>query len=211
MRYYTHIVAAILFLLLLDYLFEIRNEDLIIGILITSIVAVMPDLVDMILDSGHRAFGHSLLLWIPIIIAILIISIFKGNLVILAAVITGIVSHFILDLVTKHGIPFLYPIKTNIVALNDKRRIKTGTRGDKAVFIFLILLLIPALAFSFEIIPLAAPQVQAQEPPNNTITNHTEIKDNINVNIDSRMKNRNITIKKVTENETQILVQDLTK
>ncbi len=96
------------------------------------------------------------------------------------------------------------------VALNRKRRIKTGTKQDKAVFIFLIILLIPTLILSFNIYSISSPQfVQAQEPTNNTLNDTKIIKDNVNVNIDSNMKNTNITIKMITPNETEILITDI--
>ena len=208
MRYYTHIVASILAFLIFAYLFNIKQENLLAGILITSIVSVMPDLIDTIIHSGHRGFGHSLLLWIPIIAIFGIVSIFTNNLIIVPAIITAIVSHVILDLITMHGYPFLYPNKTILVGLGEKKRIKTGTKTEKATFIFLIMLLIPALLFSFGILTLASP-LQVQESPNNNLNDHGAIKDNVNVNIDGRMKNKNITVKKVTENETQILVQNI--
>ena len=119
-------------------------------------------------------------------------------------------SHVILDLITMHGYPFLYPNKTVLVGLGEKKRIKTGTKTEKSTFIFLTMLLIPTLLFSFGILTLANP-LQTQESPNNNLNDHGAIKDNINVNIDGRMKNKNITVKKVTENETEIIVQDLNK
>jgi len=208
MRYYTHIVAAILFFLLFDYIFNIENEDLLFGIILTSFISVFPDLIDIISKSKHRGFGHSLLLWIPIIFLIGIISFNIGNLIILAAVLTALVSHILLDIITKHGYPFLYPKKTIFVALNEKRRIKTGTKQDKAVFIFLILLLIPALLFSFDIINFKPPQYLSSNQAGTIDQNHS-VKENINVNIDSHMKNTNITIKNVKEDEIQITVKNI--
>ena len=170
---------------------------------------MMPDLIDTIIRSGHRGFGHSLLLWIPTTITFGIISIFTNNLIIVSAIINAIVSHVILDLITIHGYPFLYPNKTVLLGLGEKKRIKKGIKTGKATFIFLLMLLIPSLLFSFGILTLANPS-QAQETPNTNLSDHSAIKDNVNVNI-GRMKNKNITNKKVTENETQILVQDIIK
>ena len=208
MRYYTHIVAAILFLILFDYLFNIENEDLLFGIILTSILSVFPDLIDIISKSKHRGFGHSMILWIPLTFFTGIISFKLGNLIILAALLTALVSHIILDIITKHGYPFLYPKKTVFVALNEKRRIKTGTKQDKAVFIFLILLLIPALLFSFDIIKFKAPKYLSSDQADN-INKNFSFKENLNVNIDSHMKNTNITIKKVKEDEIQIIIKDI--
>ncbi|MGZ7116806.1 MAG: metal-dependent hydrolase [Methanobacterium sp.] len=209
MKHYSHIAAAILFFLIFAYLFNIKNVDLLAGILLTSIVSVLPDLIDMIIDTKHRGIGHSLLLWIPVILLIGVISIINGNVVILIAVVTAIISHIILDLVTRHGYPLFYPKKITFVALNSKKRIETGTKQDKAVFVFLILMLIPAVVFSFDIINLPPQAVGAPESTNNTTNDQPTIKDNVNVNIDSNMKNTNITIKKISESETQILIQDI--
>ena len=208
MRYYTHIVAAILFFILFDYIFNIENDDLLFGIIITSFVSIFPDLFDIISKSKHRGFGHSLLLWIPIILLIGIISFNIGNLIILAALLTALVSHILLDIVTKRGYPFLYPKKTIFVALNENRRIKTGTKQEKAVFIFLVLLLIPALLFSFDIINFKPPQYLSSDKIG-TIDQNYSIKENVNVNIDSHMNNTNITIKNVKEDEIQIIVKDI--
>ena len=211
MRYYTHVAAAVLFFLVFAFLFNIENGNLLAGILITAVVSVMPDLLELIIDGEHRGYGHSLLLWIPALIITGVLSFIIGNMVILIGVFTAVVSHILLDLITRNGYRFLYPKKTVFVALNKKRRFKTGTKQDKAVFIFLVLLLIPALVFSFNILSLAAPNsVQAQElPSNNTSYDQSVIKENVDVNIDSKMKNTNISIEKVNENKTLILVQDI--
>ena len=184
--------------------------DLFTGILITSIVSVLPDIIDKIIATKHRGFGHSLFLWIPIIILTGIISFITDNLVILIALLTAVISHIIFDVVTRNGYPIFYPKKIMFVALNQKKRFKTGTKQDKAVFVFLILLLIPALVFSFNLVSLTASQaVQVQDQANNSSNGQIITRDNINLNIDGNMNNKNITIKKVTDSETQILIQDL--
>lgn len=210
MKYYTHVTAAILFFLIFAYLFNFKYSDILAGILITSVVSVSPDLIELIIDAKHRGIGHSLLLWIPIIILTGIISTYFASLVISVAVINAVISHIILDIITRKGYPLFYPKEIIFIALNKRKRIKTGTKQDKAVFVFLLILLIPALVFSFGILSLITPPaVQTQESTNDTINDGRVIKDNVNVNIDDRMKNTNITIKKVSENETQILVQDI--
>ncbi len=210
MRHYSHIVAAVLFFLIFAYLFNIKNVDLLEGIILTSIISVLPDIIDRMIATKHRGIGHSLILWIPVITIVGIFSIFKGNVLIFTALVTAIISHILMDLITRHGYPLFYPKKITFVALNSNRRIKTGTKQEKAVLIFLIVLLIPAIVFSFGIIPLINPEpVQAQESFNDNKTSTSMIKDNVNVNIDGNMKNCNVTVKKVSENETQILIQDI--
>lgn len=210
MRYYTHIAASMLFFLILAFLINIKDQPLIYGILITSVVSVFPDLIDAMVGSKHRGIGHSLLFWIPILIIITIIAFFMGNIIVLMAVLVAIVSHIVLDIVTRNGYPLFYPKGSTYIALSDKRRIKTGTKQDKAVFIFIMFLLVPALVFNFGLISIVSPQaVHTPEPINSTHDNQSTTKDNINVNIDDKMINTNTTIKKVSENETQILVQDL--
>lgn len=210
MRYYSHIAAAVLFFLIFAYLFNIKNADLLEGIILTSVISVLPDIIDRMIATKHRGMGHSLILWIPLVTLVGIISISRGNMLIFTAMVTAIISHIFLDLITRHGYPLFYPKKITFVALNSNKRIKTGTKQEKAVFIFLILLLVPAVVFSFGIIPIYNPQpVQAQESVNDNKINNGMIKDTVNVNIDANMKNCNVTVKKVSENETQILIDDI--
>lgn len=207
MRFYTHIAAATLFFIIFSFILNIKNTTLFWGIILTSLISILPDIIDIIIDKDHRGIGHSLLLWIPIIG---LLSIYNQNTVLIIALLSALTSHILLDLITRNGYPLFYPKKIMFVALNRKRRIKTGTKQDKAVFIFLIILLIPTLILSFNIYSISSPQfVQAQEPTNNTLNDTKIIKDNVNVNIDSKMKNTNISIKMITPNETEILITDI--
>lgn len=135
MRSYTHIAGAILFYLIFAFLFN--QTHLIQGIFFASWASVTPDIIDRILNT-HRGYGHSIILLIPFII----VSIW--NWPIAAALIIGCTSHLFLDTLTTHGSPLLYPLwKTSVVCLSQKRRIRTGTNHDKAVFLLLILLITP--------------------------------------------------------------------
>ena len=138
MRSYTHITGAIVLFLSFAYLTNLNN--LLVGILFASWITLFPDILDRLIGK-HRGYGHSIIWIIPCLLAAFF------NVTIAIALIIGIISHVLLDLITTHGTPILYPLwKTNFVVLNKKRRIKTGTNHDKAVFLALIFLLIPIAA-----------------------------------------------------------------
>lgn len=102
------------------------------GCFFTGWMSIFPDIIDK-LFGDHRGLGHSIF-WI-----ILCLLVGLGDVTISVALVCGIVSHFLLDAITLNRSPILYPIwKTNFVILNKKKRLKTGTNHDKALFIVLI-------------------------------------------------------------------------
>jgi len=165
MRYYTHITAGILFFLLFAYIFDIGDMQLYVGIIIAALISVLPDVVDRITER-HRGMGHSLLIIIPL--SLLMVANFEVG----VAAISAFISHIFFDIITVRGCPLLYPLtKTNYVALSKKRRIKTGTKQDKAVLCFLIILLIPSLLLitgAFTILPSGNGSVAAAGGGNQT-------------------------------------------
>jgi inner membrane protein len=210
MRSYTHIAGAIVLFLSFAYLTNLNH--LLVGILFVSWISLFPDIFDRLIGK-HRGYGHSIFWIIPC----LLLAFF--NVTIAIALIIGIISHVLLDLITTHGTPILYPLwKTNFVVLNHKRRIKTGTNHDKAVFLALIFLLIPILFFTIQSIhndtffdiSHAFTFNGSNETSTATSNPQSSIKNNPNLNIQlpKPVKNVNetITIKKVDENETRIMV-----
>jgi len=205
MRFYTHITAGILFFVLFAYIFDIRDMQLYVGILIAALISVLPDIIDRITEK-HRGMGHSLIILFPL--GLLMV----GNFEIGVAAVSAFISHIVFDIITVRGCPLLYPLtKTNYVALSKKRRIKTGTKQDKAVFCFLIILLIPSLLLitgAFTILPNGNGSVAAAGVNQ---TNQSTFKQvNVNINIDENTKNKKITIEKVNENTTTITIEDIT-
>ncbi|BDZ68788.1 hypothetical protein GCM10025860_22360 [Methanobacterium ferruginis] len=103
----------------------------------------------------------------------------------------------------------------DFVCFNRKRRIKTGTNQEKAAFIFILLLLVPVLLFTTNIgsfwgngeeqnLVFAASQ-DTQNSSNNDV-----VKNNFNINFElNQGVNKKITVQKVSENETTILVDDI--
>ncbi|MFJ5768996.1 metal-dependent hydrolase [Psychrobacillus sp. NPDC093180] len=83
---------------------------------------------------GHRSFTHSLLFLF--LIGILLKS-FVTNESIVAGIIVGMASHYILDMATKNGIKLLYPIK---VTVRFPITTKTGGAVEDVVFAALSLL-----------------------------------------------------------------------
>jgi len=211
MKSYTHIAGAVLLFLFIAYFLNLNN--LWVGILFSGWISVMLDPLDRLIGE-HRGIGHSVFLFLPGIILIFF------NFTIGVALIVGIFSHLFLDSFTVHGVPILYPInKTNFVALPKKKRIKTGTNHEKALFLVLILLLIPALYFTLEptnnttsVFGINVPTT-LNNHSENTITNSTTsdpLKNIFNINLQLNQKtNKNITVKKVNENETNILIKDI--
>jgi len=207
MREYTHIAGAILIFLTFAYLINFSN--LLIGIFFAGWISVFPDIIDK-LTGKHRGIGHSIFWLIPFTI------IGFWDLPIAVAIIIGFLSHIFLDILTTHGCPLLYPLQdTDFVCFNRKRRIKTGTNQEKAAFIFILLLLVPVLLFTTNIgsfwgnseeqnLVFAASQ-DTQNSSNNDV-----VKNNFNLNFElDQGVNKKITVKKVSENETTILVDDI--
>ena len=140
MRSYTHIAGALLLFITFTYLVNLNN--LFLGIFFAGWISFFPDILDRLLGE-HRGVGHSIFWLIPFGL------LGFWNLTIAAALMIGMISHLLLDILTTHGCPILYPLwKTNFVVLSEKRRIKTGTNQDIAVFIVLLFLLIPVLYFT---------------------------------------------------------------
>jgi len=209
MKLYTHIAGAILFFLILAHLLHIQY--ILIGIFFASWIAVFPDMLDKLIGN-HRGLGHSIIWIVPFSI----VGFF--NFTIAAAMMIGFLSHLLLDIFTVHGSPLLYPIKkTKFVALSKRRRIRTGTNQDKAVFIFLLFLMMPFLLFTTNAGQLISektldPVVAApgETYSQNTSNNSSTIKNNINIYLTvENSVNKNISIQKAGESPTNILVNDI--
>lgn len=83
---------------------------------------------------GHRSFTHSLLFLF--LIGILLNS-FVANESIVAGILVGMASHYVLDMATKNGIKLLYPIK---VTVRFPITTRTGGAVEDVVFAALSLL-----------------------------------------------------------------------
>ncbi len=139
MRSYTHITGALLLFISFSYLMNLNN--LYLGLFLAGWISLFPDIMDRILGK-HRGYGHSIFWLIPFTLISFL------NVTVAAALLMGIISHTVLDILTTHGSPILYPLsKTNFVILNEKKRIKTGTNQDKTVFITLMFLINPHVCF----------------------------------------------------------------
>jgi len=210
MREYTHIAGAILFYLILVYLLNLH--DIIIGIIFAGWISVFPDILDKLIGK-HRSIGHSIL-WILPLILVGYFNIYLG-----IALLTGFLSHLFLDIFTRNGCPLLYPIlRTNFVALKKQFRIKTQTSQEKAVFIFLIFLIIPVFMITTGIYSIAHlpgyQNLQSNSESDNlnledNYKNNLEPKNTIYINLDLKSKtNKNITIQKINENITNIIIKN---
>ena len=209
MKFYTHIAGSILFFLILAHLLHIQY--ILIGIFFAAWISVFPDVLDKLIRN-HRGLGHSIIWIVPFSI----VGFF--NFTIAAAMMIGFLSHLLLDIFTVHGNPLLYPIKkTKFVALSKRRRIRTGTNQDKAVFIFLLFLMMPFLLFTTNAGQLISektldPVVAApgETYSHNTSNNSSTIKNNINIYLTvENSVNKNISIQKADESPTNILINDI--
>lgn len=187
--------------------------------LFAGLISIAPDILDNLIGT-HRGPGHSILWIMP--------SLFVGfwSVTLAVALIIGLVSHIILDILTTTGCPLLYPLsKTNFVVLKENRRIKTGTNGEKAVFIALVFILTSITFFTFfsmhvEKAPISFNTVFASESNETNNTNHTNtnftqnhtISHQKDVNINLQVKNetnKKISVIKVSDNQTDYLLTDI--
>jgi len=205
MKSYTHIAGAILLFITFAYLTNLNN--VLIGIFFAGWVSVFPDIIDKLMGK-HRGYGHSLIWLIPFSL----ICIFDVG--IAAALVIGFISHIFLDILTVNGCPVLYPVsKTNFVCFGKKRRIKTGTTQDKAVFVFILFFLIPLLLFMSGV--GAMWQVSEDQSlvfatggsTTDSSKNNDTIKNNFNLNFEINQNvKKNITVEKVSDNMTTITI-----
>jgi len=129
----------------------------------------------------------------------------------------GFISHILLDLMTTHGCPLLYPLmKSDFVCFNRKRRIKTGTYQEKAAFVFILFLLIPIILFTtnigslWELTEDQNMVFASSNDAKNITEDNGDIKNNYNLNFQlNDGSNKKITVQKVSENETTIIVNDI--
>lgn len=208
MRSYTHIAAAMLFYVLFSFLFNF--DRFMLGLFFAAWISVFPDILDKLLGK-HRGFGHSLLWLVPFSL------VGFWDMGVAAAILIGFSSHLLMDIFTVHGCPLLYPIREmNFVSLGKKRRIKTGTNTDKSVFIFLVFLLIPLTIYTTglgALIPDLVGQNFVFAATSNTADNTTipqTIRNDVSMTFRlDKAANKNVTVQRVSENETNILIKEL--
>lgn len=202
MRNYTHIIGAVFFFLILAYLLNISNPFL--GLFCAGWISVFPNMVDK-LTGKHRGWGHSFLWLIPMALVVIYSPL------IALALMVGFLSHLLLDSFTVYGSPVLYPFKkSGFVCLNKKRRFKTGSNSDKAVFIFLLFLVVPIILFTTGLGNVLLGDVAFAV--GNQTSNNTSTPQNSNVYLSFKLDeacNKNITFEKINENKTSIVVMDV--
>jgi len=209
MKNYTHITGALVFFLIFSFLIGLKLS--LMGLFFAGWISVFPDILDKLIGK-HKSYGHSIFLVVPCLFVSFI------NVTIAIALIIGLISHTILDLITTNGTPFLTPLSnTNFVILIRKRRIKTGTNQEKSVFITLLLFLTLLLCFNFGSYPFLGTSLisvfgfdclnpeKMSHPNENSNLINSNFK--INLKLDQKM-NKSITLENINENVTSILVKD---
>lgn len=136
MKFYTHIAGGLLFYVFMVWMFNQPFNY--VGIMAVCCMSVIPDLLDRIIGE-HRGWGHSAILLIPIILSFFI-SIWFGM-----ALLSGFMTHILFDILTRKGVAFFYPFSNTryVMPKKEKSRIITGSKQEKALFIVVVLLLIP--------------------------------------------------------------------
>lgn len=190
MRLYTHAAGALSLYLLLNIIHP--SGDIIIGALLALIGAATPDLLDH-LGGSHKGIGHTLLILPPL----LVLTVVRSS--IGFPVFIGVISHVLMDLFTVHGCPLLYPLRdTPYHCLRKSRRLKTGTRGEEALLIFLIVVSVPLfLASSGELSGVSEAAIQVNHTTEKPVLIHVTI----NPEVDT-----NITVKGAPDNSTLVMV-----
>lgn len=201
MRYYTHVPGAILFYLVFAYLVGLSNP--ILGVVVAAGMAMFPAVVEKVSEK-YRALAHSLIWVVPL--AFFAFS----NVLLSVALIIGFFSHLFLDIFTIRGCPFLYPFKEkNFTCLHHKRRILPGSNQDKVLFILIMMLMVPLLLVTFNLLtPIENSLGFAYadgEALNTTDTTQGDVNINLNLN---NASNKNVTVQR-SENVTNILVTDI--
>lgn len=153
----THIMGGITASLALA---QITNYNPIILVGAGVIGALLPDichggskvgrtfpLVSKIINTlfGHRSFTHSLLF---LILIATLLSLFVTNESVVAGILVGVVSHFVLDMATKNGIKLMFPLKLTV---RFPITTKTGGVVEYAVFAALSVL---SVYFGYEALGL---------------------------------------------------------
>ena len=136
MRFFTHIAGGLLIYTVLVWL--LNQPYTIAGIMFVTIGSLLPDLIDQATGT-HRGWGHSIIWIIPTVFMLI------WNSQIGLGFMAGFMMHILFDAITKKGVPFLYPFsKTRIVMpKKEKSRIQTGHKKEIALFIVVVLILIP--------------------------------------------------------------------
>lgn len=252
MRYYTHIVASLIFACLFAILLDVPINSLYLFVAI--IVAPLPDIIEYIFavdeipsypknSKKNEKSGWSRLcvfvgdkLHVPhirsisrtshnrcthnLFVLFLSLSVMYFSIPIGLAAFSAIFSHLFMDMFTVNGCPLLYPLREiRFVALRPRNRVRTGTRQEKAVFIFLTMIVVSGLLCYFNLFDIVDGhlypndnKVTVSETANNT-TNTTSYynrdKSNINLNVYPDKKGeKNITIE-YGDQKTNILIENL--
>lgn len=204
MKSYTHITGAVLFFLILSYLMNVTNP--LMGLFFAGWISVFPNIVDKIIGK-HRAWGHSFLWLIPMTLVAFY------NPLISLALILGFSSHLLLDCFTVYGSPALYPFKkSGFVCLNKKRRFTSGSNQDKALFIFLLFVVVPIILFSYGLGSYLPGENLDMAFAAGNESNISSLPQNNNIYLSFKLDeavNKNITFEKVNENKTSIVVKDI--
>jgi len=204
LRSYTHIVAGIIFSLLIMFILGIPVNAF--YIFIAGAAAVIPDLIDYAFLAKHKRETHNI--WI--LIGLIALGFVNQIFIIVTA---AYLSHLILDLMTYHGVRLFYPLKpTNYVVMSEKNRIKTGTNREKALFFFLCIIMVGGVLLSYQVFSLidstAASSGTTEVVGNNSTNGTAKTYINVAVDIDQNMLNKNVSITN-GQNETNIVVTEV--
>ena len=207
MRYYTHIAGSLIFALAIAVLFSIEVSS--VYLFLASVAAPFLDILDSFLGTHERKTHNIFILFGSLAVAMLH---FQIGMAIFAAVF----SHIFLDLLNVHGCPLLYPIKEiKFVGLREKHRVRTGTKQEKALFLFFAVIFVTVMLGNYQVFAMIDSQTEYVATSNDVISNNStnvtgnmKTNNNINIQADQIDGEKNITIKS-SANQTNIIIKDI--
>ncbi|MCK9150487.1 metal-dependent hydrolase [Methanobacterium alcaliphilum] len=209
MRFYTHIVGSLLIALLLSVCLSFKPTSL--YLFIAAAAAPALDLLDFMIGKGHRRHTHNIFVLIGS--GLLVLVNFHLGIAIFAAVL----SHLILDLFSVHGCPLFYPLKEKkFVSMQRKNRIKTGSKREKAIFAFLLVIVVGGILGNYQVFTSLDEKANniasssSNNLSNNSGNNQANVKTitNVNIQADKIDGQKNITVKS-SGNKTNILIKEV--
>ena len=220
MRDYTHIISGLLigyFLLILFKSLTINiisnTKVLLVYFIFIIISSIFLDYFEELIFNNHKRQFHTL--FILIIPVVIIFSKFPMCFPIGFGILAGFSSHLLLDLLTPHGCPLLYPVNSYYykVFTKNKSQIKTGSgkeRGFALCLLLVLLITIIGTAFLlpdvYGFIPSVASSGWSQNSSNLSYSdNHGYINVNLNIHEDEE---KNLTFTDSDNHTSTLLIKN---
>lgn len=222
MRSYTHIICALLMAYVFIIILKALNIDIIantfelfIYFMFIIISSIFLDYFEALIFEDHKRQLHTLFI---LIIPILIIFLFfiPLNFPIGFGILAGLSSHLLLDLLTPHGCPLLYPLNNYYykVFTRNKSQIKTGSAKERGFALCLLIVLIITVIGSIFLLPglygfIPDAIYSAELTQNGTNVSYSDSPGNINVNLNIHEdEEKNLTFIDENNRTTTLLIKN---